>query len=318
MAVDDSMIQDNVLLMKKRRVGSLTAEGVALMRAGEAGKPADERICYDPLAKFFIRPELIKKFLSLPKDELERKRVEVDQVLPGHRNSILTRVRYFDDFMQGKIADGMSQFVLLGAGYDSRPYRLEGIGEAKVFEIDLEETQATKKSIIQKAFGKLPSHVSYLPLDITAADLYSSLVKSGFDGSKPTLFIMEGLLCYLPPEIVRQLLCSIGQNAAPGSSVLFDTIPQSLIDGTNPSPVAERLRQHVMSMDEPFLFGIRDGEEERYLTDLGFSNARAVTDREYMNKLFSGKTPEKQTTGLLVFCSAEVPNERSGTGSGKE
>ena len=48
MSVNDSMIQDNVSLMKERRVGSMTAEGVALMRAGEAGKPSDERICYDP------------------------------------------------------------------------------------------------------------------------------------------------------------------------------------------------------------------------------------------------------------------------------
>ena len=71
-------------------------------------------------------------------------------------------------------------------------------------------------------------------------------------------------------------------------------------------------------MGEPFLFGIRDGEEERYLADLGFSNARAVTDREYMSSLFPGKTPERRTTGLLIFCSAKVPNERSGTGSGKE
>jgi len=318
MTVDDSMIQDNISLMKKRRVGSLTAEGVALMRAGEAGKPADERICYDPLAKIFIRPELIAKLLSLPKDELERKRVEVDQALPGHRNSILTRVRYFDDYIRGKIADGVSQFVIIGAGYDSRPYRLEGIGEAKVFEVDLEETQATKKSIIQKTFGKLPSHVSYLPLDITAGDLFSSLVESGFDRSKPALFVMEGLLCYLPPEIVRQLLQKIVQNAAPGSGILFDTIPQSLIDGTNPSVVAERLRQHMMSMDEPFLFGIRDGEEERYLTDLGFSDARAVIDREYLDKLFSGKTPEKKATGLLIFCSAEVPYGHSGAGGKSE
>ena len=313
MIVDDSMIQDNISIMKKRRVGSLTAEGVALMRAGESKKPANERICYDPLAKMFIRPELIAKLLSLPEEKLEKQRAEVEQVLPGHRNSILTRVRYFDDYIQGKIADGMSQFVIIGAGYDSRPYRLEGMDEVKVFEIDLEETQAIKKSIIQKTLGKLPSHVSYLPLDITAGDLYSSLVKSGFDGSKAGLFAIEGLLCYLSSEIVLRLLRNIVQNAAPGSVILFDTIPQSLIDGTNPSPVAERLRQHVMNMGEPFLFGIRDGKEEQYLTDLGFSNARAVIDREYMSRLFYGKTPEKKTTGLLVFCSAEVPYKRSGT-----
>lgn len=307
MSVNDSMIQDNVSLMKERRVGSMTAEGVALMRAGEAGKPADERICYDPLAIRFIRPELIAHFNNLSNaEELEKKRTEFDQILPGHRNSILTRVRYFDDFIRGKIVDGVSQFVIIGAGYDSRPYRLEGMEETQVFEIDLEETQTTKKRIIQTIFGKLPSHVSYLPLDITAGDMFSSLIESGFDGSKPALFIMEGLLCYLPPEIVVQLLRNIGQNAAPGSGILFDTIPQSMIDGTNPSVVAGRLRQHVTDMGEPFLFGIQDGEEERFLTDLGFSAVKVVVDRTYLSKLFTGKIPEKKATGLLIFCSAEV------------
>jgi hypothetical protein len=59
-------------------------------------------------------------------------------------------------------------------------------------------------------------------------------------------------------------------------------------------------------MGEPFLFGIRDGEEELFLTDLGFSDVKAVIDRAYLSKLFPGKIPEKKATGLLIFCSAEV------------
>jgi hypothetical protein len=52
MTVDDSMIQDNISLMKKRRVGSLTAEGVALMRAGEAGSLPTSGSATIPLRKF--------------------------------------------------------------------------------------------------------------------------------------------------------------------------------------------------------------------------------------------------------------------------
>jgi O-methyltransferase involved in polyketide biosynthesis len=147
--------------------------------------------------------------------------------------------------------------------------------------------------------------------------LILTLAGAGFDQSRKALFVMEWLLYYLPPPLVHSLFEEIACNAAPGSKILFDYYPQSLIDGTNPSVVAERLRQHMMRMDEPFLFGIPDEGVVEFLSRFGYRNVRDVTDSEYLQELFSGHVAGRKTTGLLGFCSAGVPYDRSGTEGGR-
>ena len=200
---------------------------------------------------------------------------------------------------------GMPQVVIVGAGFDSRAYRIEGIRNARVFEADQEETQAIKKNFVTQIFGSLPSHVVYLPFDLRDGSFIGTLKGAGFDCSKKALFVMEGLLYYLPPPLVHTLLAEIVKMAAPGSSILFDYFPLSMVDGTHLSPIAQNIRCHVASVGEPFLFGIPDGEVKEFLGGFRYMNILDVTDREYLRGLFPPK-PAKETTGLLRFCHAEV------------
>jgi|GEM_PF-113240 methyltransferase (TIGR00027 family) len=305
-AKGDSTMDHYDSLMKRRSAGSITAEIVALIRASETDRPAGERICYDPYAGRFIRPELIAYFQSLPPEKLLEQRANYERSFPGQQTSILTRVRFFDDMVKKEIAEGISQVVIVGAGYDTRAYRIEGIDRARVFEIDREETQAVKMATITRIFGALPPHVSYIPLDLMTGDLESSLAEAGFDSSRRALFIMEGLLYYLPPPAVHKLLGGIARKTAPGSVALFDYHPQSMIDGTHPLPVAEKIRRHVEKAGEPLLFGIPDGGAEKFLRDLGFKNVRDVTDTEYLRALFPDDSSGRRASGLLGFCRAEV------------
>jgi methyltransferase (TIGR00027 family) len=57
-------------------------------------------------------------------------------LFPGLGNSIRARVRYFDDFVKAAVAEGLEQLVILGAGYDTRAYRIDGLCKIKVFEVD--------------------------------------------------------------------------------------------------------------------------------------------------------------------------------------
>ena len=121
---------------------SNTAEEVALIRIVESKKPESERICYDPLAIRFIGPETLK-LLQNPEMAQEMKK-EKDIVFKGVANSIAARVRYFDDFVAESLNDGFKQLVILGAGYDTCAYRMEGIEKVKVFEVDHPNTQPEK------------------------------------------------------------------------------------------------------------------------------------------------------------------------------
>jgi len=206
-----------------------------------------------------------------------------------------------------EIAGGIPQIVIIGAGYDSRAYRIEGIRNARAFEVDQEETQEVKKAILTQIFGSLPSHVTYLPRDLRIVSLIPALAGAGFDRSRKALFVMEGLLYYLPPPLVDSLFGEIARDAAPGSRILFDYFPQSMVDGTHLSEVAQSIRRHVETVGEPFLFGVPDEGVVEFLNRFGYRNVHDIADNEYLHELFSGKVAGRKTTGLLGFCLAEVP-----------
>lgn len=78
---------------------SKTAEGIALHRLRESVKPESERICYDPYAIYFINPDILEFIRNNP-DKARAETERYDRFLPGTVNSIVVRVRYFDDFVK--------------------------------------------------------------------------------------------------------------------------------------------------------------------------------------------------------------------------
>ena len=110
---------------------SQTAEYVALFRALETAKPSSERLFSDPLAVAFLRPSL-RAAVALARLPAVGRLVPalIDRRWPGPRASAVARTRVIDDVVQQAVGRGLDQLVLLGAGYDSRPYRLPGVRPA--------------------------------------------------------------------------------------------------------------------------------------------------------------------------------------------
>lgn len=131
---------------------SKMAEVVALIRAEESEKPADGRICYDPYAVHFVSPEM-REFMACHPEKYKAQREQVERSLPGYSNSIVARVRYFDDIIKLSAQDGLEQLVIMGAGYDTRAYRIEELKNVHVFEIDHPDTIKVKKDKINEIFG---------------------------------------------------------------------------------------------------------------------------------------------------------------------
>ena len=129
------LIDANKAFMEKAGPGCKTAEGVAIHRFTESQRPEGERICYDPYAVYFLSPEILE-FRTRSPDKAKAMQERYEHFLPGLGNSMRARVRYFDDFVRASIDDGLEQLVILGAGYDSRAYRIEGLENIRVFEVD--------------------------------------------------------------------------------------------------------------------------------------------------------------------------------------
>src|SRR5512146_572422 len=138
---------------------SLTAIGIAVARAVESERPADERICYDPFARLFVPAWMYRAFGFFIKVGYAEWRG------PGVNGFLVARDRYIDDVLQDFLNEGLQQLVILGAGYDSRAYRFDLEDRVKTFEVDHPATQSDKLAKLRAAFGKVPEHVTYVPVD---------------------------------------------------------------------------------------------------------------------------------------------------------
>ncbi|MEL7671516.1 class I SAM-dependent methyltransferase [Methanobacterium sp.] len=284
---------------------SKTAETIAMVRMSESKKPEDERVCYDPYAIHFISREVLDFAVHNPK-KYKAFVARNERLVPGASNSIVARVRFFDDIVNSSINDGIEQLVILGAGYDTRAYRIEGLDKVKVFEIDHPATQSIKIEKITEIFGSLPDYVTYIPMDIELDKFSHQLLESGYNKSLKTLFIMEGLLMYLSHEIVDEILSFIVYNSGKGSAIIFDYIPLSVVDGTCKLEEGQNWRNGVMAVGEPFLFGINNGEIQSFLVQRGFKNVRNITSEDYKKAYFHGKNKDRTVNSLSSFVHAVI------------
>ena len=286
-----------------RKGPSKMAERIALIRAGESRKPENERICYDPYAIRFISPVMLE-FISKYPDLFRAAGEQFERFIPGANNSIIARVRYFDDFIKDSIKEGLDQLVILGAGYDTRAYRIEELKNLKVFEVDHQDTLDFKIKKVKEIFNLLPEHVVYVPIDFETETLDQKLLDGEYDPSKKTLFIMEGLVYYIPPESVDETISFIVNNSGDESAVLFDYYPESVIDGTSKLEVGRNTKAHAEELGEPLQFGIEDGKIENFLKQRGFSKIKDITSEDYKKAYFHGKNENSEVCSIYSFVYA--------------
>ena len=176
----------------------------------------------------------------------------------GTYGMLLCRTRFIDDALMDWMSYGGLQVVCLGAGNDSRAYRIPGIQQTQYYEVDLPVPQKLKKEHMQRVLGEIPVHVTYTPVDFNAQELESELLKAGFRMGESTFFIIEGVTQYINQAAVDKLFEFAGQ-AAPKSQIVFTYIKREIVDGSVQSHVDQRIMKRVARRGMPWVFGI-DGE----------------------------------------------------------
>lgn len=192
---------------ERDRMLASTARWTAAVRARESLRP--DRLFIDPWAS------------RLAGDEGMR---WLAQRSPESTISIVLRTRFFDDFLQRVVCEcGIRQVILMAAGLDTRAFRLGWPERTHLFELD-QETVLEHKERALRSSGARPT----CDRNVVAVDLTSSwqpaLNLAGFDVTKPSVWLMEGFLFYLPTGELTRLLDLVLNLAAPGRHIGFDVI----------------------------------------------------------------------------------------------
>jgi methyltransferase (TIGR00027 family) len=295
--------------MVKQRVGN-TALGAATCRLIEQYQPEETRLFHDPLVKDMVGAPIrvLMQFASMRDLTIQ----QMDAITPGIYGVQISRTRFIDDVVQEALSQGIGQVVILGAGLDTRPYRLAGMEHARVFEVDLPSVQAEKKKKLQHHFGHLPEHVTFLPIDFDTQSVETIFTGTAFDSASPTVFVWEGVTQYLTEEAVRQTLAFVG-SSAPGSVLVFTYVLKSLIERRSGLPGADKMMDRVVKQGAPWIFGLEPESLTSFLEPFHLHLLADVGSAEYQAHYFKPKKREIVVSEMERIAHTTVPDKEGNT-----
>jgi methyltransferase (TIGR00027 family) len=288
-----------------RNRASRTAEQVALFRALETARGRD-RVFDDPLAVRFLRGGY-RGLARAAHIRVVGRGLEkyIDRRWPGPRPSAVARTRLIDDLVTGALAHGARQVLLLGAGYDSRAYRLPGIERVAVFEADHPATQAVKRRLVRGAVRpERRRHVHYVPVDLLTEDLGAALLGAGFGALEPTVVVWEGVTNYLTEAAVDGTLRRLASLTATGSRLIFTYVDRRALRGE--IPVAESWHRAVRRQGEPWTFGFDPAALPGYLAERDMRLALDLSTRDAADRYLQPLGRAENAASFYRVAEAEI------------
>jgi methyltransferase (TIGR00027 family) len=252
-----------------RNPAAQTAFGPMVQAAIEQYEPPERRLVSDDLALSILPAGQRAMVRAMRWPLLRRLTISAgERAVPGSWSLIACRKRYIDDKLD-EAQPNIDSVVVLGAGMDTRAYRLARRSDIPVFEVDLPVNIARKKAAVAYAIGAVPASVRLVPVDFERDDLISALTGLGYRADARTFFIWEGVTQYLSQDAVRATLVALQAAAPAGSRLVFTYVRRDFIEGANMYDAAilyERFRQR----QQVWRFGLDPEQVSAFVAEYGW------------------------------------------------
>ncbi len=254
----------------------VTATMVAAARA--IATKADNPVINDQFAEPLVRAVGVDFFTRWTSGDLLAADVDDDESswkLEHMPAAMAARTRFFDSFFQDATQAGIRQAVILASGLDARAYRLAWPADMTVFEIDQPPVIAFKTTTLEGLGAAPRAELRTVAIDLRQ-DWPTALRAAGLDTNRPTAWIAEGLLGYLPPEAQDRLMDNITALSAEGSRLAVEAIPDRPQRDTEQAREMMRRstakwREHGLDLDwEELGFEGERNDVATYLEGLGW------------------------------------------------
>jgi methyltransferase (TIGR00027 family) len=290
-------VETGFKVMKDKRdtAPDSTAARVALWRALHVEADAPPHVLEDTIGLQLLAP-----------DEGWRNRGDMDpQFTRAFRASIVARARFIEDLVVEQAAQGLTQYVILGAGLDSFAQRRpEFASRLRVFEIDQPAPQAWKRQrLIELGFG-VPDWLRFVPVDFEAGEAWRDrLVTAGFDDSKPAIVVSTGVSMYLTREANAATLREVAALAAGSTFAMTFLLPLEMAD-PEVRPGLAMAEKGARASGTPFVSFFTPQQMLALAHETGFAQARHVSAADLTRRYFASRTdglrPPNNAEELLV------------------
>jgi methyltransferase (TIGR00027 family) len=223
-----------------------------------------------------------------------------DRIARAFRAFMVARSRFAEDALARAIGRGASQYVILGAGLDTFPYRNPyPAPQLRVFEVDHPATQDWKRGLLASAAIAVPASVTFAPVDFERQTLLDGLTRAGFDRGASTFFSWLGVTMYLTHEAVALMLAFIASTPRGGGLAFDYAAPRSLLS-ENGQRVFDALSKRVAAAGEPFQTFFNPRTLEGQMARIGFQSIEDLGADELNARYFGDRADGLRVMGTLA------------------
>ncbi len=261
---------------------SRMAEGSAYLRAVHMVLDGQPKILEDPLAATLLGPGFTDRL------EGDRERLATAPLVKA-RSLICMRSRFAEDELKAAIGRGVGQYVLLGAGLDTSPYRpghpAQGV---HTFEVDHPDTQRWKLERLRAADVSFSERLHHVAVDFEKDSLGERLVACGFDRKRPAFFSWLGVSYYLNRESVLEVFRFVA-GLPPSSQIVFDFVMDDAELNETERQAMRSITAFVQRFGEPWLCRFGPADLQQTLRGLGFSHTGHFSHALATRRYFEGR-----------------------------
>lgn len=278
-----------------------TAVRVALWRALHTRIDAPPHALNDQVGLALVAPE----------DDWQR-RPDMSDFTRPFRASIVARARFVEDLVEARVAQGVAQYVILGAGLDTfAQRRAELASQLQIFEIDEPQTQAWKQQRLAELGLSVPSSLHFVPVDFERGQAWlAQLTAAGFDTQRPAVVASTGVSMYLTREAIAATLREVASLAAGSTLVMSFMLPIELAE-PEVRPGIEAAARGARASGTPWLSFFTPDEMLTLAREAGFSDVQHVSADALSARYFAGRTDglrlPSNSEELLVATTSHSP-----------
>jgi methyltransferase (TIGR00027 family) len=216
---------------------------------------------------------------------------------PSTQFLVRYRTRFFDDLFLERMRAGVRQFVLMGAGLDTRSIRL-GIEGVKFFEVEQEHVIAWKADKLLE-YGYATDNIRMIHADYTRVDFVRMLVEQGFDPGAETVLLWEGNVFYLEYQNIIDVLRILRDHFAV-FQIAFDYLSKKLVDRATGFQRSGDLLAEFAGMGAPWRTGIDRGED--IAREVGLTVEKDFKIADYVNGRNEGVVVDRDLLDDYSIC----------------
>lgn len=219
----------------------------------------------------------------------------------------LSRARYAEDRLELAVQNGVRQYVILGAGFDTFAFRRPDLlRELHVFELDHPATQAYKSRRLAELGWQNPASLHYIPTDFTQESLSNALAHSDYAPQALSFFSWLGVTYYLDRDIIFATLRAIGGVAPAGSAVVFDYPDTDAFVPDKAAVRMQRMQAASRQSGEPMKGGLDPATLAADLAALGLHLRENLSPSDIELRYFQGRADGYHAFEQVHFAEAVV------------